>query len=118
MRGMPHSPQRYLEGHLKTLGGGGRNSVRSGGREHIANELDGFTHHIGETRSKTRSPDLQAQYGTPAALRDDVTDCHQSGRDFFSALIGAYLMWWRAADCPSPRRAARIVSTAKREELA
>jgi hypothetical protein len=29
-------------------------SVRSGGGEHVANELDGLTHHIGEARSKTR----------------------------------------------------------------
>jgi hypothetical protein len=51
---MLHSPQRYLEGHLKTLGGGGRNSVRSGSGEHVSNEFDGLAHHIGEARSKTR----------------------------------------------------------------
>jgi len=54
VRGTLHSPQRYLEGHFKTLGGGSRNGVRSGGGEHVANELDGLTHHIGEARSKTR----------------------------------------------------------------
>src|ERR1700730_15569416 len=51
--GMLYSPQRYLEGHLKTLGGRGRNSVRSGSGEHVSNKFDGLTHHIGEARSKT-----------------------------------------------------------------
>jgi hypothetical protein len=51
---MLHSPQRYLEGCLKTFGSGGGNSVRSGSGEHVANEFDGLAHHIGEARSKAR----------------------------------------------------------------
>ena len=54
MRGALHGPQRYLEGDLKTSGGGGRNSAPGGGGEHVSNEFDGLTHHIGEARSKTR----------------------------------------------------------------
>jgi hypothetical protein len=53
VRGTLHSPQRYLEGCLKTFGSGGRNSVRSGSGKHVSNEFDGLTHHIGEARSKT-----------------------------------------------------------------
>ena len=54
MRGTLHSPQRYLEGYLKTLGGGGRNNVRGRSGERVSNEFDGPTHHIGDTRSKAR----------------------------------------------------------------
>ncbi len=52
MRGTLHSPQRYFEGHLKTFGGGSGNSVRSGTAEHVSDEFDGLTHHIGEACSK------------------------------------------------------------------
>ena len=72
MRGMLYSPQRYLEGHLKTLGGRGRNSVRSGSGEHISNKFDGLTHHIGEARSKTRM--FQRLNGS--SQRCQVFRCH------------------------------------------
>ena len=43
VRGTLNCPQRYLEGHLKTFGGGSRNSVRSGREEYVSNEFDGLT---------------------------------------------------------------------------
>lgn len=54
MRSKLHSPQRYLEGQLKRFGSSGGNGVRSGSGEHVSNEFDRLTHHIGEARSQTR----------------------------------------------------------------
>src|SRR5713101_3500209 len=54
VRGTLHRPQCYLEGDLETFGGSCRNRERSGSGEHVSDEFDGLTHHIGEPRSKTR----------------------------------------------------------------
>src|SRR6266849_4749716 len=77
VRGTLHGPQRYLEGDLETFGGGCRNSVRSGRGEHVSNEFDGLTHHIGEPRSKTRMfKRLNGSSQRCQVFRCQVFQCH------------------------------------------
>jgi hypothetical protein len=54
LRTILHCPQRYLERCVKSFGGGSRNGVPDRSWKGIPDKFDGFAHHVGKARSKTR----------------------------------------------------------------
>ena len=70
-----HCPQRYLERCLKSFGGGSRNGVPDRSWKGIPDKFDGFAHHVGKARSKTR---VFKGLNTPAKAADLLVSCRQS----------------------------------------